>query len=84
MFTAESGWTTFVCGFRPVQGKHDLVYAALRSQWGSSDNVLQGLGDRLATLVVAKHAIGWELEQVEEATETAVCTTSDSDDESTE
>jgi len=50
----------------------------------ASDDVLQGLADKLATLLVPKTAIGWELEQLEEATRSAVCRTSDSDDESTE
>lgn len=49
-----------------------------------SDNVLQGLAAKLATLQVPKCAIGWELEQLEEATRFANCRTSDSDDESTE
>ncbi|KAF8559624.1 SHQ1-domain-containing protein [Imleria badia] len=50
----------------------------------ASDNVLHGLADKLATLLVPKYAVGWELEQLEEATRFAVCRTSDSDDESTE
>jgi len=49
-----------------------------------SDDVLQGLAGKLATLQVPKSTIGWELEQLEEATRFAVCRTSDSDDESTE
>lgn len=50
----------------------------------SSDNVLQGLGGKLATLPIPKWVIGWELEQLEEATQIADYKTSDSDDESTE
>lgn len=49
----------------------------------SSDDVLRGLGGQLATLVIPKYMIGWELEQLEEATQIAYCQTSDSDDEST-
>ncbi|KAH0830611.1 SHQ1 protein-domain-containing protein [Lanmaoa asiatica] len=50
----------------------------------ASDNVLEGLAGKLATLLIPKCAIGWELEQLEEAARFAVCRTSDSDDESTE
>lgn len=86
MFTAESGWMTFACGFRLVPGKHDAhTTPAISSLDGvSSDDVLQGLADKLATLLVPKTAIGWELVKLEEATRSAVCRTSDSDDESTE
>lgn len=84
MFTAESGWMIFACGFRLVLGKHVPVHVRLPSDGLSSDNALRGLGDKLATLLVPKYAIGWELEQLEEVTQLAVCRTSDSDDESTE
>jgi hypothetical protein len=87
MFTAESGWMIFACGFRLVPGKHDPLRAGISSLDGvSSDDVLQGLADKLATLLVPKRAIGWELEQLEEATRRLAIsrTTSDSDDESTE
>lgn len=85
MFTAESGWMIFACGFRLVPGKHNPLHAGISSLDGvSSDDVLQGLADKLATLLVPKRVIGWELEQLEDATRFAISRTSDSDDESTE
>lgn len=84
MFIAESGWMIFACGFRLLPGKHDPVYACLDLDGTSSDNVLRELADKLTTLLVPKKAIGWELEQLEEAARIAACSTSDSDDESTE
>ncbi|KAF8136403.1 SHQ1 protein-domain-containing protein [Boletus edulis] len=72
---------------------HDVYYVYSRIwlddfcvwiQTCASDNVLQGLADKLTTLLLPKEAIGWELEQLEEATRFAACRTSDSDDESIE
>ncbi|KAN0077242.1 SHQ1 domain containing protein [Tylopilus felleus] len=50
----------------------------------ASDTILHELADKLATLLIPKNTIGWELEQLEAAARLAACRTSDSDDESTE
>lgn len=83
MFTAESGWTTFACGFRLVQGKRAKSTSHSDLDRVSSGDVLRRLGGKLATLLVPKYTIGWELEQLEEAAQLMVSKDSDSDDEST-
>ncbi|KAF9246474.1 SHQ1 protein-domain-containing protein [Melanogaster broomeanus] len=54
-------------------------------QTSASDDVLQEVAKKLATLPIPKYAIGWDLEKLEEATELVSCREeSDSDDDSIE
>ncbi|KAG9318529.1 SHQ1 protein-domain-containing protein [Chiua virens] len=78
---------------RRILDHHEVYYVYSRIwlddfcvwiQTRASDNVLQQLAGRLDALQIAKHVVGWELEQLEEATRFAACKSSDSDDESTE
>ncbi|KAF9227865.1 SHQ1-domain-containing protein [Gyrodon lividus] len=49
----------------------------------ASDTVLQEVGKKVATVFIPKSAIGWDLEQLEEATRLVSRRENDSDDEST-
>ncbi|KAI6022711.1 SHQ1 protein-domain-containing protein [Pisolithus marmoratus] len=85
--------TKYLLGIKNILDHHDVYYVYSKIwvedfcvwiQTGASDAVLTQIGEKLDALIVPKSAIGWDLEDLEEATRLVVDGDSDSDDESIE
>lgn len=74
----------FVCGLKRTLG---MCAAPSPGRWGltiASDDVIVSLGKYVSQLEMNKASIGWDLEQLEAATEGLEERDSDSDDETTD
>lgn len=85
--------TRYLLRVKDILDHHDVYYIYSKIwvedfcvwiQGGASDVVLTRIGEKLDALKVPKSAVGWDLEELEEATRLAVNRDSDSDDESIE
>lgn len=85
--------TKYLLELKNILDHHDVYYVYSKIwvedfcvwiQANASDAVLVRIGEKLDALRVPKSAIGWDLEELEEATRFAVDRDSDSDDESVE
>ncbi|KAG6335151.1 hypothetical protein ID866_3935 [Astraeus odoratus] len=93
LFKGKRLITRYLLGMKDILDHHDVYYVYSKIwvddfcvwiQAGASDGILKQIGKRLDALIVPKAAIGWELEQLEEATRLAANRGSDSDDETFE
>ncbi|KAI6099896.1 SHQ1 protein-domain-containing protein [Pisolithus croceorrhizus] len=80
--------TKYLLGLKDILDHHDVYYVIVKYGWRifvcGSRQVQARIGEKLDALRVPKSAIGWDLEELEEATRFAVGRDGDSDDESVE